>query len=348
MNRIFKLNIIHKAVCAFVALSTLVACEEWQPVFTGKYENPAVYEPVELSANTTIAELKAMYAANGNKPLKIEKDIIIKGQVTTSDKDGNLYKSFYIQDETAGIEIKMGKNGLYNEYKIGQWVYIDCNGSTIGNYRGMINLGYEDPTGEYETGYYESQLFIDAHVFRGAIDEPIKPVVISDVADLKTENLGKLVTLKGLKYADKIFVLAYIDPNGDRKDYSGNAIFIDEEGGSYGVTTWAMSENKFKEYLYAGNFDSVSCGKGTVADYIERENGKVTKCEIGAMAYAVSQYFTLGTKDIQVRTSGFAKFADKPMPAKILEGEAVDMTGILTIYDTDYQFTLIDDPTDTL
>ena len=317
------------------------ACEEFQPVFTGKYPDPQeqkIYTEADFPAGfTTIADLKDMYKANGNKPFVVQKTVFIKGQVTTSDQVGNLYKSLYIQDETAGIEIKIGKNGLYNEYKLGQWLYIDCTGLTVGDYNGMINVGYEDPSGQYETAYLEHSYIIDAHVFKGAYGDPVEPVVVTEADLHKKVNLGRLVTIKDLKYDDHIFILAYIDPNGDRKDYNNNGIFIDEEGpDNYGVTTWACSESKWKEYLNAGNFDKVEAGGSTVGQ-VRQTRG------IGSMAYSVSQYFKMGGTDVQVRTSGYARFADTEIPQEVLDGTAtVTFTGILTDYKGAAQFTLID------
>lgn len=334
----FIMKRIYLTLLASAAL--LVSCEEFQPVFTGKYDDPAYQNPVEMETNMTIADLKDLYINNGSKPITIEDKIIIGGQVTTSDKDGNLYKSFYIQDNTAGIEVKVGKNGLYNEYKLGQWVYVDCEGLTVGDYNGMIQIGYSDPTGEYETGYLEHSAIINTHVFKGPYADPVEPVVISESQLLDKVNLGRLVTIKDLKYDNHVFILAYVNPNGDRKDYTNNGIFIDEEGpDNYGVNTWACSEQKWKEYLWAGNFDSVEVGSGTVADYKE-EDGTYS---IGAMAYAVSQYFRMGSTDIQVRTSGYARFADREIPQEVIDGQAtVTLTGILTEYDNKAQFTLID------
>ena len=323
------------------AMVLFSGCEEFQPVFTGKYPDPQeqyIYTDKDFSAGfTTIADLKDMYKANGNKAFVVQKNCVIKGQVTTSDQVGNLYKSLYIQDETAGIEIKIGKNGLYNEYKLGQWIYVDCTGLTVGDYNGMINVGYADPSGQYETAYLEHSYIIDAHVFKGAYDKPVEPVVVTEADLHKKVNLGRLVTIKDLKYDDHVFILAYIDPNGDRKDYNNNGIFIDEEGpDNYGVTTWACSESKWKEYLNAGNFDSVEAGGSTV--------GTVRKTKgIGSMAYSVSQYFKMGKTDVQVRTSGYARFADTEIPQEVLDGTAtVTFTGILTEYKGAAQFTLID------
>ena len=312
-------------------------------MFTGKYQNPDpqyIYTDADFGKFTTIAAVKDFYKANGTRPYTVTKNCVIKGQVTTSDQVGNLYKSLYIQDETAGIEIKIGKNGLYNEYKLGQWIYVDCAGLTVGDYNGMINIGYADPTGEYETGYLEHSYIIDHHIFKGEYGDPVQPKVVG-VSDLhKKENLGRLVTIKDLKYDNHVFILAYVDPNGDRKDYSNNGIFIDEEGpDNYGVTTWACSETKWKEYLNAGNFDSVEAAGATVGA-LKDKNGSY---KIGSMAYSVSQYFKMGNESVQVRSSGYARFADIEMPQPVVDQTAtVTFTGILTEYKGAAQFTLID------
>ncbi|MBO5809061.1 MAG: hypothetical protein J6R15_06905 [Bacteroidales bacterium] len=323
-----------------LAAALFAGCEEFQPVFTGKYPDPkpqVLYTDSDFGTITTIAALKDKYAENGSKPYIVQEQCVIKGQVTTSDQVGNLYKSLYIQDETAGIEIKIGKNGLYNEYKLGQWLYIDCTGLTVGDYNGMINVGYADPSGEYETAYLEHAYIIDAHVFKGEYADPVEPVVVTEADLHKKVNLGRLVTIKDLKYDNHIFILAYVDPNGNRKDYTNNGIFIDEEGpDNYGVTTWACSEQKWKEYLLAGNFDDVAVAGTTVGNLL-RTTG------IGSMAYSVSQYFKMGKTDVQVRSSGYARFADTEIPEAVLDGSAtVTFTGILTEYKGAAQFTLID------
>ena len=328
----------------FTAAVLLSGCEEFQSVFTGKYPDPQgqqIYTDADFSGKfTTIADLKDMYKANNNKPFVVQKSCVIKGQVTTSDQVGNLYKTLYIQDETAGIEIKIGKNGLYNDYKLGQWLYVECKGLTIGDYNGMINVGYSDPSGQYETAYLEHSYIIDTHVFKGEYADPVEPVVVTEADLRKKVNLGRLVTIENLKYANHVFILAYVDPNGDRKDYTNNGIFIDEDGpDNYGVTTWACSESKWKEYLYAGNFDSVEVGNKKVADF---KNADGTY-NIGSEAYSVSQYFKMGDTFVQVRSSGYARFADTEIPQEVLDGTAtVTFTGILTEYKGEAQFTLID------
>lgn len=327
MNKIY--NIIG---AAFASLALFASCDEWEPVFTGNYGEADIYEPVTMTPNTTILELKKMYTEG--TPLTIEKDIIIGGQVISEDKSGNIYKSLYIQDATAGIELKLGKNGLYNDYKLGQWVYVKCSGLTLGAYNGMIQLGCEDPTNDYETSYMEAQYLIDTHVFRGEIGTPLTAKKVAETDLTKEENLGCYVELDGLTYGNEIFLLVYIDPNKDTKDNDNRIFFSDK---TWGVTTWAMSKQGFINYLESGVFDSGSTNTGRKVTDVKPILIK------NASAYSVSQYFKMGSSDVQVRTSGYARFADTQIDPAILSGNAkVNMKGILSIYKGQAQFTLID------
>lgn len=333
-------NILKPILGLAAAAFLFASCEEFQPVFTGKYKNPDPYTPVEMEANTTIEQLKKMYV-HSEGPKVISEHIVIKGQVTSSDQSGNLYRSFYIQDETGGIEIKIGKTGLYNDYKLGQWIYIDCEGLTLGGYRGMINLGWKSTDEKYESSYIDVQALIDQHIFRGPFGEPVKPTVITPDQmmnankDIYNKYYGMLVTVQGLVYADASFTLAYVNPDGDRSDYTNNAIFLDEEGGTWGVTTWAMSDTKFMEYLNNGNFDAGEV-MGTTVGAIRR--GEVTDEQTGevisikSQTCSVSQYFKFGERTVQVRTSGYARFADTEIDQRILNGTPINLTGIFSIY----------------
>lgn len=352
-----------KSFAGFAAAAVLLAsCEEWEPVYTLKYDEPANYERVTMTPTHTIAQLAAMYEIG--TPKTFTDDLIIAGKVNSSDQSGNFYKSFYIQDETGGIEVKIGKSSLYSDYKEGQTVYVNLAGLSIGMYgyktlkqyadgpsggNGLVQIGLEDPTNEYETSYIELDPIINTHVFRGADGEKVSPVVLTEstlpgrTATLKDcPSLGKLVTIKGLKYSGKIFTLAYIDSNLDKKS-SSNRIFLSDD--TWGVTTWAMSKSLFVKKLDEGAFDSVKIGNsgdynyGTVADQkdVIRRN---------AAAATVSQYFTCGKTEVAVRTSGFAKFSDKEIPAEVLNGTAtIDVTGVLSLYQGDIQITInsIDD-----
>ena len=338
------------------AIVLLASCSEWEPVYTLKYDTPHPEMPVLPEVNARISDIKALYLKSGS-PVSIEKDYVIKGQVVSSDQSGNIYKSIYIQDESGALEVKIGRPGLYNDYKLGQWIYVKCDGMTIGEYNGMLQLGMADPSGSYETAYIEVPLLIDNHIVRGTLDNPVAPQEISETelaaalsSNSKNPLFGKYVTLKGLKYgaassysSDKykrIFCLLYIDPNKDTKDPS-NRVFLSRE--TYGVNTWAMSRTKFLEHLDKGDFDVPEPGKPLTAEV----KASLRKY---ASPVTVSQYFSLGNTPVQIRTSGYCKFADTEIDMAVIgdlasssaDGKSIDVSGILTVYRGAAQFTLID------
>jgi len=352
-----------KNIILMTSVATLlVSCDEFAPVFTGEYGQPeenVAYDDgyFEEMTRIDILDLKNLYV-EGQGPVKLAgevkigeenvswENVYVKGQITTSDRAGNFYRGFYIQDASAGLEVKLGKSGLYNEYKLGQWVYVKCGGLVLGDYEGAKQIGAEDITGEYETAYMDVQYLIDKHVFKGAYDTPVQPEVV-DVADLKKpEYLGKYVTINNLVYQKKIFCLAYINPNLNKKD-NDNRIFLDEDDpNAWGVTTWAISKNKFSEYLASGVWDKVTIGNWD-------SNVKLAdrKFEVIPNAYSVSQFFKVGSVSVEIRTSGYCKFADMEMGhtdengnfIPLAKNDKINVTGILGIYDGDSQITIIDE-----
>ena len=372
-----------KSILAICALAALVSCqsliEEWQPVFTFDDNVPAAYTRYTESnlpgfggSFTSIADLKANYK---NKAWEVNGGIWIKGQVTSSDKTGNIYREIYIQDETGGIDLKLGKSALYSDYSVGQWIYVFCDGLTLGAYNGMPQLGMEaddTPTNEYETSYIDVQAIIDQHVFRGADATPLAPQVVTE-ADIKAsiakgfkgELWGKLVTIQGLKYGNEIFALFY--PNSNLPHKSGNPenrVFL-SGAGTWGVNTWSCSKAGYIGYLESGVWDKAQVGSGntklgpiatttpksaglqgkTLDSFAPDEESTYKEIMIKyAQGNYISHYFKLGSTDVQVRTSGYAKFADEKLPDKVLKGEEVSITGILTIYSGSAQFSLVDEP----
>lgn len=349
-----------KVITALSALMLLVSCQEFGPVFTAEYDTPDKYEPRTLTPTHTIAQLASLYKTE--KPFVVRDDIIIGGRVSTTDQPGNFYKSFFIQDETGGIEVKVGRNGLYNDYKPGQMVYVCCQDLTVGMYgyksgayggQGMVQIGFSDPSGAYETSYLEAPLLIDSHLVRGEILPELEPEVITERqlpsgADTQATNryVGRLVTLKGLRYAGEVFCLLYLDSTRDKTSYT-NRVFLSDSNPSedcdrtHGVTTWAMSKEKMTRYLKSGVWDDLKIGSGssytgkTLADF----RGDGSYPDVEKAAYSVSQYFLLGDTEVQIRTSGYSKFGDYEIPQSVLSGRAtIDVTGILTLYQGSIQF----------
>lgn len=428
-------------ILTLAACALLSSCEEFGPVFTFDYKDPANYEdvsgsnvvqPEDITPTHTIAQLVSLYTPG--KPIVLTDDIVIAGRVISSDRRGNFYKQLFIQDETGGIELKLGKNSLYNEYKPGQMVYVKCGpgekttGLTLGSYgyksgsgNGMPQIGSKFHSGEYavsyESSYIMSDRVINDHFFRGPYDDIVEqtPVVI-DASKLPTTSathatcpyIGRLVTIKNLSYGGlkignydvagpQIFALLNLSSAKSSKD-SDNRVFLSKK--TWGVDTWAMSKVNFLSHLQNGDFDEAVVGDsgdqvyGSVSsanlEYLQDEDpvfyeniyadeafrrtvywwvyGVFPENEedqelaaqrmepdnlvkywvryclaTNANGYAVSHYFNVGGKNVQLRTSGFAKFADEKIPQEVLDGtKKVSITGILTMYQGSVQLVVND------
>ena len=366
-----------KIYFALLTVAILVGCspkDEWGPVFgIGMGTEPAEFEPVHMTPNITIQDLCKTY--NTNDPHVMTGGYIITGKVISTDQPGNFYKSFYIQDETAGIEIKVGRNSLYSDYHEGQTIYVKCNNLWLGMYgykertggQGMVQIGAKSPTDKYETSYLESPLMIDLGIFQGELGDPVTPVVVSEselpkASDCQKTNgfVGKLVTLKGLTYTDQAFVLMYPDSNRPHENEDAeNRLFLssDDNGvkisnkDNWKVFTWAMSKSNVIDHLKAGDWDKAEIGSGgtTIGPITNTvsENGMFKDCKRedgtlktykellieNAAGQSVSQYFKMGSTVIQLRTSGFCKFADVRIPDDVLDGSRkVNITGVLCMY----------------
>ncbi|MBQ9476667.1 MAG: hypothetical protein IJU63_02640 [Bacteroidales bacterium] len=350
-----------KKILLFAAsLLLLASCEEWEPVLAFKYDAPAPEPVVTMTPTHTIAQLCKMY---DGAPLRITQSLIISGVVVSDDQPGNFYKTLYIQDETGGIEVKIGRNSLYNLYRPGQTLFVQCNELCLGMYgfksgtyggQGMIQIGATDPTGEYETSYLESPLLVDAHVFKGAQGPLVNPIVPTEAqlpkkSDTQVTNslIGKYVTIKGLTYDNEIFCLLYLDSTKDKKAATNNVFLSDTNPASdptHGITTWAMSKNRMTQYLQSGRWDACEVARGNdhTGVFLKDLRGDGTYPEVEKNAYSVSHNFVMdGGKTVVIRTSGFSKFGDLEIPKDVLNGSRkINVTGILTMYQGSIQMTV--------
>jgi hypothetical protein len=248
----------------------LVGCEK-------SYDEPAEWTPVTMQPNMTIAQLKVLY--KGPNTAVNAPDAIVAGKVISTDKYGNFYRTFYIQDETGGIEIKIGKTTLYNTYKIGQEIYIKPHHLCLGAYGGMISLGMSSTDTRYENSWIDAPMLINSTIFKGEMKAPIAPVEILSTADMTDVRIG----------------------------------------------TWGL----LREATYS------RCTRGPSDKWAQKDDPNVTNDE---SAYGEHVFTLKNGGEVTVRTSGYAKFADTPLP--FATGAKVTLKGVLTRFNTTYQLVL--------
>jgi len=156
---------------------------------------------VDFEANTTIAELKAMYSGELDS---IDTNIIITGIVVANDESGNFYKQLEIQDSTGGIEVRVNRVKLYTQYKVGQRVYIKCQGLFIGRYHGLPQIGYKY---QGSIGMIPDAI-IDQHIFRDSLPGTPPPPINTTIPGLSSSYLSMLIQIDSVHFAQAGSVFA--------------------------------------------------------------------------------------------------------------------------------------------
>ena len=187
-----KITIIAILIAAVLAGCNLEPDVAPMPTFVGE-------------ANTTIAELLAMHdigSEDSYDSIPMGSNIVICGYVTTSDEWGNNYKYLNIEDETGGIQIKIDNKALYNRYKVGQRIYVKCDGLVLGDYRKLPQLGFwangsMQPIPSFKTYLY---LFPDGAPMGGF--NPIDMTTIPSANDIPSTMYNRRVRLLGATFVE--------------------------------------------------------------------------------------------------------------------------------------------------
>nr|WP_232009186.1 DUF5689 domain-containing protein [Alistipes megaguti] len=253
----------------------------------------------------------------------------IKGKVISSDRQGNIYKSLFIDDGTAGIELKL-YNGLYLDYYLNlntmesQWVYVRLDGLFLGNYRMMLSIGDAPSDSNNAAGkhkYYANSNLDNPNIAkqyvlpgeRTTLDSSnITEVDPQTYTSLSKDHFGRLVRFKDVKvrYAGV--------PNQDHvvKDAMKN-------GGNTNIyPSWIVTDTGIPQnapwYYMAYNIENI------------RLYGSLL------ISYNDAAEYTSDPGIYSVRTSGYSQFAMRPVPK---DGAVGTVLGIYAIYSKQSTFT---------
>ena len=189
---------------------------------TKEIAEPPVLGDAGITANTSIQALKARYT--GGQAIPITDNIIVEGVVACDDRSGNYYQQIAIQDGSGGILLRLAGSNHYTSYPVGRKLYVKCKGLFLGQYNGTLQLG-----GGLDSNYLSlggvtliAQNLQADHVYRGALNQPIEPVVVN-VSQLTTtlqdRYVSTLIKLVGHEFNAADTSKAYADA-----DQSGNRI----------------------------------------------------------------------------------------------------------------------------
>lgn len=193
------------------------------------FDEPPVGDFPTLTANFTIAELKAMHTLGSGTYEQVTEDKIISAVVTADDQTGNFYRNIVVQDETGGLFVRLRSSDLYTTYPVGRRVFIKLQGLFIGDYNNLHQL-----SGDSEGNEIESAL-IESHVIGGAFDQNIEPEVVT-IDGLTADKVGTLIKLENVEFAAASINSPWADAennfsvNHDVTDCNDNVIVVRTSG----------------------------------------------------------------------------------------------------------------------
>lgn len=131
----------------------------------------------------------------------VNRDLVCVGRISTSDKEGNFYRSLFVEDGTASIEVLTGTYQGHISYPEGLKVALRLNGCAIALNDNTLQMGlvaneYDSPT---ELREFESQVLLDRHIVRSEDVVPLVPA-ICEVATLREDMCGCLVCVESVRH----------------------------------------------------------------------------------------------------------------------------------------------------
>lgn len=120
------------ACLSLLLLLLLAGCDRASESGYGK-------EGSEPAPQHTVAYLKSL--CDGKVSVQVTQEIVIRGFITGNDLYGEFYKTLVVEDASGGIQIAADRASLNDDYPFGIRATVRCNGLTLYNYGGKIQLG---------------------------------------------------------------------------------------------------------------------------------------------------------------------------------------------------------------
>lgn len=175
------------------------------------FDEPPVRVLPSLEANATIKQVKDLHTL-GSNATEITEDWIIAGTVVADDESGNLYQQLVIEDESAGVIIRLGNTGLYTLYPVGTEVFVRLQGLYVNDFNNLYQIAGD------ETGGLIPSPLIGEYVVAGETKEVTPtPTSLEDIfaSQATFDNLlSRLISLEDMQFADVDLGDTYAVPGG--------------------------------------------------------------------------------------------------------------------------------------
>jgi hypothetical protein len=169
------------------------------------------------SVVVTIDSLRSMQEAVAPGGVHITDSLHVYAIVTMDESAGNIYKNLYVQDHTAGINVRLLES---SDFAVGDSVRISLIGAYLSEYSGVIQLDSIDP---------------DTDIVRQSAGNDISPAV-KNLDEITVDDEGLLIQLNNVQFTgselSSTYANAFTQESEDRilEDCSGNMVIVRTSG----------------------------------------------------------------------------------------------------------------------
>lgn len=154
-------------------------------------------ERVEEGAEAcSIGYLRGLYRGY---PVTLHEDIVVEGEVISSDRGGEFYHQLVVQDPTGGIIFSIDCDNLHELYSVGERVRVRCLGLRLGSYGRALRLGGESADGREVSPVSEAD-------WRGRCERVGRSDKLTattiDIGAIGPQNLSSWVRLEGVRFVE--------------------------------------------------------------------------------------------------------------------------------------------------
>lgn len=176
-----------------------------------------------ITPNATISQVREICQY---KATKFSQNIIFSGTVTSSDKEGYITRSIFLDDGEAGIEVMLGLYDSYKLYPEGSKVTVLLqNLAGVLGSNSILKVGIKPNDWEEYIGYISNRPYIKEKIIRHFTFADI-PIVETAIHLLDSKMCGRLVKIDNLHHWATADELPTAGGYHRLADNSGNIIYL--------------------------------------------------------------------------------------------------------------------------
>ena len=192
------------------------------------------YEAEKFSEQAN-AKLSLLRNLCENGCYNITSDIVCVGRVTSSDKEGNFYRSIFIEDDSGAVELLLGTYNTSSQFPVGLLVALRLNGTAVMRNGRVIQVGLPPQNHNTTPREMEAWAVIDKYVVRSESIAPTSPKKLN-IADLDSSNCGEFIEISNISHPSQ---------QSDNGKIKGYVQFTDSD--KKRIYTYVMSSANFAD-----------------------------------------------------------------------------------------------------